>query len=68
MKKRILSLVLTLCMLTSLFGAFSSGVRAASAPSDWALAEVNAATNEGLVTDKITKNYQKLLDMNSLKK
>ncbi len=61
MKKRILSLLITLCMLTSLFGVFSITVHGANAPSDWALAEVNTAITAGLVTEKVTSDYQKAI-------
>lgn len=53
MKKRFLSLVLAICMLASI------QIPAVCAPSDWAINEVNAAISQGLVTDKVTQNYQK---------
>jgi hypothetical protein len=61
MKKRILSLIVALSMLISVFGVFSISATAASTPSDWAVTEVNAAIKEGLVTDKIIKDYQKAI-------
>lgn len=59
MGKKILSFILMLSMLICLFSTFSISVNAGNVPSNWALKEINSAIREGLVTDKVTKDYQK---------
>lgn len=50
---------MTLLILLHTFGAISFRVNAANEPSDWAVTEINRAIEEGIVTDRVTKNYQK---------
>ncbi len=54
--KKLLSLTLVIMML---FSTVSINVSASTTPSDWAVNEVNNAKNAGIITNAITKNYQK---------
>ncbi|MBQ3055325.1 MAG: S-layer homology domain-containing protein [Oscillospiraceae bacterium] len=54
--KKLLSLTLIIIML---FSTISINVSASTTPSDWAVNEVNDAKNAGIITNAITKNYQK---------
>lgn len=46
-------------MMLMLFSTVSINVSASNIPSDWAVNEVNNAKNAGIITDAVTKNYQK---------
>ncbi len=56
MKRRIISITLILTM--ALFICTAVSVQASSSPSEWAVNEINAAVEEGLVTDSVMENYQ----------
>ncbi len=54
MKRKIFSILLALCMTFIV-----APVNAANTPSDWAVDEVSAAQSVDLVTEKVTRDYQK---------
>lgn len=56
MKKKIVSVILVIAMGMTAISSIT--VFASSNPSSWAVAEVNEAKTEGLVTDSVMKDYQ----------
>jgi len=55
MKRKILSFITVLSIILTVAIPFAS---ASGTPSDWATAEINAAKTAGLITDKVSADYQ----------